>query len=52
RKTIWAHDASEGVGPEKAFGVKLQADQGIVAQEALIDPGGGLAHGTIGSPEP
>jgi Zn-dependent metalloprotease len=49
RRTIPAHDPTAGPGVNWAFGVKLRADQPIVAQEVLVKPSESLAHATIGS---
>ncbi len=48
RRTIPAHDPAYGPGPGWAFGTVIESDQPIAAQQVLIDPVGGLAHGTIG----
>jgi hypothetical protein len=49
RHTVPAHDPAQGPGPGRAFGVVVTADQQIVAQEVLVKPSEGLAHGTIGT---
>jgi len=49
RRTIAAHDAAQGPGPGWAFGLKIESDQPIVAQEVLVKPSESLAHATIGS---
>lgn len=49
RKTLFANDPAQGPGPNQAFGITVESDQPITAQQSLIDTVGQLAHGSVGS---
>jgi hypothetical protein len=52
RGTFIAHEVGTGVGPEKAFGVRISSDRPLVVQEVLIDPapGASRANSTMAAP--